>query len=423
MSERNPASDRPGAPPRRRPTGTWAVIALLLGVGIVVPLMVRALRLGDAGAVRLPVLLLVPVRDDPGGLAVHVHRLPAVAARDRAGPRPPSASRPSRAPTAVSSDERRRARGLPVLLPAGHDHGLRRLTLAPGRVDGQPRRVGPGRSWLRHVHHVVPDRRRHLHRLHVHRRAGDVVRRVGGRLLRGALHDRALPDHLHLPAAVLVGVAPARLRHARRLRARPLRLEDAGARRGRHRPARDDALHRAPAGRHPGGAGDHGHRRERELLVAREGRSAADRVRRARGVHLRLRPPRPRADRVRQGHPDLHRHPGRGVLPADPARRLGQHLRLRQGLVHDVQHGERVRDRGRDRAGQGHHAAGRGALGLRVAGPRLGSRAVHVPALVDRRAGLEEPVGHPSQRGAAPGVLLPAGAARPARLRRHRRRA
>jgi uncharacterized membrane protein len=31
---------RPGAGPRRRPTGAWAVVAALLAVGIVVPLLV-----------------------------------------------------------------------------------------------------------------------------------------------------------------------------------------------------------------------------------------------------------------------------------------------------------------------------------------------------------------------------------------------
>jgi 4-hydroxybenzoate polyprenyltransferase len=40
MSDRNPASERPGPSPRRRPTGAWAVVAVLLGVGIVVPLLV-----------------------------------------------------------------------------------------------------------------------------------------------------------------------------------------------------------------------------------------------------------------------------------------------------------------------------------------------------------------------------------------------
>ena len=45
----------------------------------------------------------------------------------------------------------------------------------------------------------------------------------------------------------------------------PLRLQAAGARGGGHRPARDDALHRAAARRHPGGARDDGHRRRRRL--------------------------------------------------------------------------------------------------------------------------------------------------------------
>ncbi|QWZ08910.1 DUF3311 domain-containing protein [Nocardioides panacis] len=40
MSQRNPASDGSGSPPRRRATGTWAVVAVLLGIGIVVPLLV-----------------------------------------------------------------------------------------------------------------------------------------------------------------------------------------------------------------------------------------------------------------------------------------------------------------------------------------------------------------------------------------------
>ena len=40
MSVRNPAPDGPGAPPRRRSSGAWAVVAVLLGLGIVVPLLV-----------------------------------------------------------------------------------------------------------------------------------------------------------------------------------------------------------------------------------------------------------------------------------------------------------------------------------------------------------------------------------------------
>ena len=40
MSDREPCTRRARAPPRRRPTGAWAVVAVLLGLGIVVPLLV-----------------------------------------------------------------------------------------------------------------------------------------------------------------------------------------------------------------------------------------------------------------------------------------------------------------------------------------------------------------------------------------------
>lgn len=40
MSHQDPAPDGTGSPPRRRPTGAWAVIAVLLGLGILVPLLV-----------------------------------------------------------------------------------------------------------------------------------------------------------------------------------------------------------------------------------------------------------------------------------------------------------------------------------------------------------------------------------------------
>ena len=62
------------------------------------------------------------------------------------------------------------------------------------------------------------------------------------------------------------------------------------------------------------------------------------------------------------------------------------------------------------------------ALGVRLAGPRLGAGAVHVPALGHRRALDARALGDPAQRRAAAGVLVPARAARPARLRRHRGR-
>jgi solute:Na+ symporter, SSS family len=66
-------------------------------------------------------------------------------------------------------------------------------------------------------------------------------------------------------------------------------------------------------------------------------------------------------------------------------------------------------------------AAGR-AVGLRIPGARLGARAVHVPALGDRCARHQEPVGDPAQRGPAPGVLVPARPAGPPRLRGDRGR-
>ncbi len=40
MSDRNPASERRPGAPRRRTTRAWAVVAVLLAVGIVVPLLV-----------------------------------------------------------------------------------------------------------------------------------------------------------------------------------------------------------------------------------------------------------------------------------------------------------------------------------------------------------------------------------------------
>ena len=99
---------------------------------------------------------------------------------------------------------------------------LRRRPVAAGGQHGQPGRVGARRARLRHVRDVVPAGRRPLHRVHVHRGAGSDVRdRRGERLLRGAVHDHRLSDHLHLHAAAVVGLAPARLRDAGRLRGGP----------------------------------------------------------------------------------------------------------------------------------------------------------------------------------------------------------
>ena len=144
----------------------------------------------------------------------------------------------------------------------------------------------------------------------------------GRRILRGALHDHPLPDHLHLHGAAVVGQPPARLRHHRRLRARTLRLAGALAGGRRHRVPRDDALHRAPARRHPGGPRRGRSRRRRQL--AGQGRAAADRLRGARGLHLHLGAARPGGDRLRQGRADLPRDHRGGDLPAHQVRRLGR---------------------------------------------------------------------------------------------------
>ncbi len=192
-----------------------------------------------------------------------------------------------------------------------------------GATPRPPRRVGPRRPQVRLVDHLVPRRRRPLHGVHVRRGAGAAVRRRRDGLLRPALHGDPLPDRVPAGAAAVVGLAGARLRHPRRLRARPLRLADAGAARRDHRPRRDHALHRAAARRPGGGAAHDGPQRRR----LRRPPAAADRVRDPGALHLPVRPAGARADRVRQGHPDLHGHPGGGDLPARQARRLGGDLR------------------------------------------------------------------------------------------------
>ncbi len=113
-----------------------------------------------------------------------------------------------------------------------------------------------------------------------------------------------------------------------------------------HRHPRDDALHRAAAGRHRGRARGDGLRRRRGQL-GRRARAAVHRVRGARRLHLLVRPARAGADRVRQGRADLHRDLRGDPLPAHAARRLGQHLLGRVRLLRHVQQGERRRDRGR----------------------------------------------------------------------------
>ena len=93
-------------------------------------------------------------------------------------------------------------------LRARHRHGLLGHPVAPPDEHGVARRVGPRWPLVRHLDHLVPARRRPLHGLHVHRGAGgDVGGGLGVRVLRGALHDRALPDHLRLHGPDVVGRA------------------------------------------------------------------------------------------------------------------------------------------------------------------------------------------------------------------------
>lgn len=185
--------------------------------------------------------------------------------------------------------ERRRARRLHLLLPGRHGHGLPGGALAEGRERRQPRRMGPGRTFVRHLGHLVPARRRPVHRVHLRRRSRGDLRGGRGRLLRRAVHDPRVPADLHLPAAPVVGLAQARVRDHLGLRPRALRLEGALAGGRRHGHPGHDAVHRTPTRRHPGRAGRDGRGRWREHPLVRQGPAAADRVRGARRVHLLVR--------------------------------------------------------------------------------------------------------------------------------------
>src|SRR3954454_13100 len=117
---------------------------------------------------------------------------------------------------------------------------------------------------------------------------------------------------------LVAGLAPQRLRDAGGLRAGAQRLGRTGVGDRDHRDRRHDALHRAPARGHRGG--DRRDRHQGQL-------AALHRLRGARRLHLLLRAAGAGADRLRQGHPDLHRrHRGDHLHPVE-ARRLGQHLR------------------------------------------------------------------------------------------------
>ena len=182
--------------------------------------------------------------------------------------------------------------------------------------------MGARRPAFRHAHHLVPDRRRPLHRLHLHRRAGAGVRRRRHRVLRGALHDSDLSDPVPGVSAALVRLPQAQLHHGGGFRARPLRQSLAGAGDDHHRHRRHHALHRAATGRPPGGDRRDGHFRHRLCR-----RSAADhRLRHSRRLHLFERPARAGLDRDRQGSADLPHGVRRCHRRADSAGRLRQNL-------------------------------------------------------------------------------------------------
>lgn len=169
-------------------------------------------------------------------------------------------------------------------------HGLHGRPVAPdGRERGaaQPGRVGARWPRLRDVDHVVPAGRGPLHRLHVRRRScGDVGHRRCQRLLRGAVHDRPLPDHLHHHEPALVGVPPARLRHLGGLRGRPLREPVAVPCHRRHWHRGYHALHRPAACGHQGCADGARAGQLRERAADRPATHPG--VRRAGGIHLYL---------------------------------------------------------------------------------------------------------------------------------------
>ena len=163
---------------------------------------------------------------------------------------------------------------------------------------------GLGGPALRPLDHLVPARRRSLHRLYRDRHSRRRLRHRRLRLLRRALYDHHLSLPLSHVAAAVGGLAQARLHDGRRFRARPLRQRLARARGRADRHSRHHALYRAAA-RRPG----EGDPRAR---VFRPGHDAAradhHRLRHSRALHLQERPARAGDDRLRQGRDDLHLH-------------------------------------------------------------------------------------------------------------------
>ena len=174
------------------------------------------------------------------------------------------------------------------------------------------RNFGGWITWFLH-------RRRPVHGVHLRRRAGAGLRRRRARLLRRAVHDRRLPDRV-----------PGRCRGCGRSRTgtatspRPTSSAAVSApRRSRWSIAITGIVATMPY--------------IALQLVGIEavlktmgitGDVAADRrLRDPRRLHVPVRPARAGADRVRQGHADLHRRDRGGDLHPDQARRLRRDLR------------------------------------------------------------------------------------------------
>ena len=227
--------DRPPTPRTDRSPWNW-----LLFIPIVVPLLVVLFNGRAAHAVRLPAVLLAAARVHPARRRHHHARLPA-----------------DQEAWAVTGMWRDHLTEIIIttalfLLVSGMGFVAARWRRA-GRP-APPRRVGPGRAQLRRLGHLVPGRRRPLHGVHLRRRTGAAVRRRRDRLLRRAVHGHHLPAGVPGAGPAVVGVAPARLRDAGRLRAVPVGLVHDGAAGRDHRHRRHHAVHRAAAGRHRVGA-------------------------------------------------------------------------------------------------------------------------------------------------------------------------
>ena len=214
---------------------------------------------------------------------------------------------------------------LHLLFRARHRDGFFRRALESRPRQRTSRRMGAGRPPVRHLDHLVPGRRRFLHRLHRDRGAGAGLCGRRLRLLRAALHHHRLSLRVRGDAGAVEGGARQWPRHRGRRRAWHLQFARARACGGDHRHGRDHALYRAAIDRH--GRGDQGDGPDRRTADRR-------RLRHPRALHLQLGPAGARADRLRQGHHDLHRGAGGGGGGADEAWRLRRGVFRRQRRLH-----------------------------------------------------------------------------------------